>query len=164
MDLAMTVLSRAENVSLRAGLGGGTAVRRGPATAWRRPSPSRDRTRRMASRVGRESGRSGHVSEPARSQENGDIHRCVTLASDLVIVCIVGMTRPMAESASARPPGADTRRPSPPPPLARVVPFVGHFAFPAAHTSSHTSTFIHNSPSLTGMTGGPGGADVTVAA
>lgn len=31
----------------------------------------------------------------------------------------------MAGCVSARPPGADTRRPSPPPPLARVVPFLG---------------------------------------
>src|ERR1700729_4306146 len=31
----------------------------------------------------------------------------------------------LAEGVSARPPGADTRRPSPPPPLAGVVPFVG---------------------------------------
>lgn len=58
------------------------------------------------------------------------------LASSPPIVCIVCITRPMAESASARPPGADTRRPSPPPPLARVVLFVGTGCRPSVGPSS----------------------------
>src|SRR4051794_10087673 len=38
-----------------------------------------------------------------------------------------------AGCASARPPGADTRRPPPPPPLAGVVPFVGIYSHSGQH-------------------------------
>lgn len=68
------------------------------------------------------------------------------LAPDLPVLCIVSITRLMAERASARPPGADSRRPSPPPPLARVVLCLGSFPLSCDISLAyvHTSTFIHS--------------------
>src|SRR5277367_3663926 len=56
------------------------------------------------------------------------------------------MSLGLAEGVSARPPGADSRRPSPPPPLAGVVPFVGQILSLTAVDGVFTDRILSTNP------------------